>query len=131
MSKILRLAATRPAVRNQTMHILSGIGALVLILSTAAPTLAEESCRLFDKKSFPQGNVWFRLTPDTDRKVPETSQDTAMDVQSELLIFGIRPDGVLVQNKQSRFPRVLSWKQLSRNEISLDGRRTWRPGCAA
>ena len=112
------------------MRILSGIGVLVLLLSAAAPTIAEDSCPLFDKESFPQGNVWFRLTPDPDQKVPETSKDTTMDVQSELLIFGIRPDGVLVQNKQSRFPRVLSWKQLSRNEISLDGRRTWRPGCA-
>ena len=112
------------------MRILSGIGVLVVILSAAAPTLAEESCLLFDKESFPSGNVWFRLTPDPDRKVPEASLDTTMDVQSELLIFGIRPDGVLVQNKQSRFPRVLSWKQLSRNEISLDGRRTWRSGCA-
>lgn len=54
-----------------------------------------------------------------------------MDLQSELLIFGIRPDGVLVQNKQSRFPRVLAWKLLSRNEVSTDGRRTWRAGCAS
>ena len=111
------------------MRILSGIGILVLALSVASPSIAEESCRLFDKESFPRGNVWFRLTPNPDKKVPETSQDTTMDVQSELLVFGIRPDGVLVQNKQSRFPRVLSWKQLSRNQISIDGRRTWQAGC--
>ncbi len=111
------------------MRILAAIGFLALTIGTAGPSHAEGDCNLFNKESFPSGGVWFRLAPVPDKEIPATSLDTAMDVQSELFIFGVRPDGVLVQNKQSRFPRVLSWKQLSRNEISTDGRRTWSPGC--
>jgi hypothetical protein len=111
------------------MRILAAIGFLALTIGTTGPSHAEGDCNLFNKESFPSGGVWFRLAPVPDKEIPATSLDTAMDVQSELFIFGVRPDGVLVQNKQSRFPRVLSWKQLSRNEISTDGRRTWSPGC--
>ena len=112
------------------MLILLGIGLLVLTMGSAPLSLASSPCPNFDKDSFPPGSVWFRLTPNPEKKAPETSLDTSMDIQSELLIFGIRPDGVLVQNKQSRFPRVIPWKLLSRNEISTDGRRTWKPACA-
>lgn len=113
------------------MRIFLALGILALSLAGADPSLASSPCTAFDKDSFPPGNVWFRLTPHPEKEAPATSRDTSMDLQSELLIFGIRPDGVLVQNKQSRFPRVLAWKLLSRNEVSTDGRRTWRAGCAS
>jgi len=114
------------------MRIFLTIGILALAMlavGVVGPSAATETCTPFGEASFPKGSVWFRLAPKLQAEAPATSRDTAMDIQSELLVFGIRPDGVLVQNKQARFPRVLPWKLLSRNEISTDGRRTWQPAC--
>ena len=102
--------------------------ALAAAATTATPTTAL-ACDLYTLETFPKGSVWMRITgPASD--AANTSRDTALDLESELLVFGIRPDGVLVQNKQSRFPRLMPWKVLARNEISTDGRRSWQPGCS-
>ena len=101
---------------------------VALAAATSSPTTAA-ACEPYTRESFPKGSVWMRITgPAGDAE--NTSRDTALDLKSELLIFGVREDGVLVQNKQSRFPRLMPWKVLARNELSTDGRRSWQRGCA-
>ncbi len=103
--------------------------AMTTALLCAATPAAGAECTLHAEKGFPHGSVWCRITgPAAEAK--DLPKDTALDLATELLVAGVRPDGVLVQNKQARYPRLVSWKTLAKNEISTDGRRSWQPGCA-
>ncbi|MDG2305124.1 MAG: hypothetical protein P8R42_10790 [Candidatus Binatia bacterium] len=100
-----------------------------LILAGSSPrAMAEAGCTLYAQDTFPYGMVWWRVGGDGGRApgikgFPEG--------RTAYLITGVRPDGVLVQNREARYPRVLGWKVVGRSEISLDGRKTWQSGCAA
>lgn len=97
-----------------------------LLLASATATAGDDNCTLLNEDTFPKGEVWFRIATPT---AEGTSNDTALDLNAQLLVSGVRSDGVLVQNKQARYPRLISWKILGRNELSTDGRRTWRRAC--
>lgn len=118
-----------PFVRILTICATGALTALLMTGAADAAAAVSEDCTPYSHESFPKDSVWVRITgPISEAR--HTSKDTALDLESELLVFGIRPDGVLIQNKQSRFPRLLPWKVLANNEISTDGRRTWRSACA-
>jgi hypothetical protein len=101
-----------------------------ILLGAGASFGAAPECTLYVQESFPHGAVWFRITGPMV-EVSGLSSDTALDLATELLVSGVRSDGVLVQNKQARYPRLVTWKTLGKNEISTDGRRTWHSGCSA
>ena len=91
------------------------------------PTRAAGECTSFTQETFPLGMVWWRIDPE---RGAETGIRGFPEGHAFYLVTGIRPDGVLVQNREARHPRVLSWTVLERSQISTDGRRTWRRGCA-
>lgn len=88
----------------------------------------DEGCAPHTSDTFPFGMVWWRVDP--DRAPPEDSEAFAA-WQAAYLVIGVRPDGVLVQNREARYPRLLGWRVLARGQISVDGRRTWQSGCAS
>lgn len=103
--------------------LVAGVVTLVLW----GPSLVQaEDCTLFDQGTFPLGMVWWRVDPNRNegavKGLPEGS--------TAYLVTAVRPDGVLIQNREARYPRLLGWKVLARSELSTDGRRTWRRGCA-
>lgn len=91
------------------------------------PARAERECTLFTQETFPLGTVWWRVGPE---RGAETGIRGFPEGRAAYLVTGVRPDGVLVQNREARYPRVLSWTVLARSQVSTDGRRTWRRGCA-
>ena len=93
----------------------------------AIPAAAAQACTLFDQETFPPGMVWWRVDPD---RGAETGVRGFPEGRAAYLVTGVRPDGVLVQNREARYPRVLSWTVLSRSQLSTDGRRSWQQGCA-
>lgn len=93
----------------------------------AEPAAAAEACSPFTQETFPPGMVWWRVNPDRAR---ETGLKGFPEGRAAYLVTGVRPDGVLIQNRESRYPRLISWKVMTRSQISIDGRRVWRSGCA-
>ena len=100
-------------------------GVVTLVLSSTAQVQADD-CTLFDQETFPLGMVWWRVDPSRN----EGAIKGFPEGRTAYLVTAVRPDGVLVQNREARYPRLLGWKVLARSELSTDGRRTWRRGCA-
>ena len=99
----------------------------LLVLSWAGRVGAQESgCTPFTQETFPTGSVWWKIDP--KRGDAQTSSGHP-DARAEYLVLAVHPDGVLIQNKESRSPRLLGWAIVARNLISLDGRKTWQRGC--
>lgn len=98
----------------------------VALFAAVPPASAEEECELYTRETFPPGMVWWRVDPDRAR---ERGLKAFPEGRAAYLVTGVRPDGVLVQNREARFPRLLSWTVLGRSLLSTDGRRTWRRGC--
>ena len=88
----------------------------------------EKGCVPHTSDTFPFGMVWWRVDPD---RAPPAEAEASDAWQAAYLVIGVRPDGILVQNRESRYPRLLGWPVLARGQISVDGRRTWQSGCAA
>jgi hypothetical protein len=88
--------------------------------------LAGEGCAPFTAETFPPGMVWWRMDPDRGKAAIQGFPEAS----AAYLVTAVRPDGVLVQNREAKYPRLLSWTVLARSQVSLDGRRTWRRGCA-
>ena len=101
--------------------------ALAALLGTVVPVYAEGGCELYTQETFPYGMVWWRIDPARGR---DTGIGGFPEGRTAYLVTGVRPDGILVQNREARFPRLLSWKVVGRSQLSTDGRRGWRPGCA-
>ncbi len=105
--------------------------ALVVLLCTPselrAAESAEPSCALYAQDSFPYGMVWWRVDPERGR---DSGIKGFPEGSTAYLVTGVRPDGVLVQNREARYPRLLSWKIVGRSLLSTDGRKTWRRGCS-
>lgn len=102
---------------------------LVLAALLGAPPSAagEESCTLYAQDTFPHGMVWWRVDAERGRT---PAIKGFPEGRTAYLVTAVRPDGVLVQNREARYPRLLSWKVVGRSEISIDGRKTWERGCA-
>ena len=109
-------------------------GSLALLVAVGlcwgapAEAVAEDECPLFTQDSFPHGQVWWRVKPGGDANEPRLADKP--EGRTAYLVIAVRPDGILIQNRESRYPRLLSWKVVGRSLISVDGRRTWRAGCA-
>ncbi len=114
----MRLATRRPA-----WLLLVCVG----LWLGSVPARAEAECAPFTQETFPLGMVWWRVGP---QRGAETGIRGFPEGRAAYLVTGVRPDGVLVQNREARYPRVLSWTILARSQVSTDGRRTWRRGCA-
>lgn len=100
---------------------------VVCVVASGGSASAEDGCTLYAQETFPYGMVWWRVGPERGR---ETGIKGFPEGRTAYLVTGVRPDGVLVQNREARYPRLLSWKLVGRSQISLDGRKTWQPGCA-
>lgn len=100
---------------------------LVCVVAWRGPASAENGCALYAQDTFPYGMVWWRVGPEQGRK---TGIKGFPEGRTAYLVTGVRPDGVLVQNREARYPRLLSWKLVGRSQLSVDGRKTWQPGCA-
>jgi hypothetical protein len=97
---------------------------LGLLLLGLVPAGAQEGgCKPYTQKTFPLGTVWWK--PDPARAAGESHPDA----RAEYLVIGVHPDGILIQNKESRSPRLLGWAIVARAFVSLDGRRSWQRGC--
>ena len=102
------------------------LGSAVLIQGSTSYAQPEE-CLPYASDTFPRGTVWWKVDP---ARAEQTGLAEKPEGNAAYLILAVRPDGILIQNRESRYPRLLSWKRLTQNLISTDGRRTWRRGCA-
>ncbi len=112
------------------MIVTRGVGivaALLVATCTTSVAAAQEGCELYAQDTFPYGMVWWRVNPERAR---DSGIKGFPEGRTAYLVTGVRPDGVLVQNREARYPRLLSWKIVGRSELSVDGRKTWRRGCA-
>lgn len=100
---------------------------VALSCATSAVAAEEPGCTLYTQDTFPPGMVWWRVDQDRAR---ETGLKGFPEGRAAYLVTGVRPDGVLIQNREARYPRLISWKLMGRSQVSLDGRKTWRSGCA-
>ena len=103
------------------------VSSVILLLAVVAPARAGEGCRLYEQETFPYGVVWWRIDPG---QVRDQRLAGFPEGRTAYLVTAVRPDGILVQNREARHPRLLGWKAIGRSQISIDGRRTWRRGCA-
>lgn len=101
--------------------------AVLILAGSPTRAMAADGCTLYAQDTFPYGMVWWRISADGGR---DPGIKGFPEGQTAYLITGVRPDGVLVQNREARYPRVLGWKVVGRSEISVDGRKTWQSGCA-
>lgn len=102
------------------------LSALVLVAAPALGAATESACELYGPDTFPYGTVWWRIDPARGRA---RGVGDLPEGRAAYLVTGVRPDGVLIQNREARYPRLLGWKVLAESQISTDGRRSWRRGC--
>lgn len=115
-------------VRRRGKGVLLGLALGALACTMGGPGATREAaageCRPYTAETFPPGAIWWRPAPEHAGALRGRPEEGV-----QLLVIGVRPDGVLIQNREARSPRLLSWKVLARGRISADGRRTWQPGC--